>query len=110
MYVGGRRVSLPAAGGPWGYFHQPDWPNPGPPSPCDTAAPGGFLGAENQLIRVQIAAPAPGGQARLLWGYDNASSLYRFTPQSDGSTLQLGRPPVDAFHSPRQGQVVEVLR
>jgi hypothetical protein len=216
MYVGGRRVYLPAAGGPWGYFHQPDWPAPdplpaafsashsgplrefvylhvfeqevgavedpdlldvalggpdttqrvrlmrrvkrapatvtaptaalneasaawrragfaldagsmslapqaslqvsfpapasGPPSPCDTAAPGGFLGAENQLIRVQICDPTPGGTARLLWGYDNASFLYRVTPQPDGSTLQLGRPPVDAFHCPRQGQVVEVLR
>src|SRR5262249_10911704 len=80
------------------------------PDPCDAVAPGGYLGAENQLIRVQITDPAPGGQAQFLWGYDNASFLYRAAVQPDGVTLLLNQAPVDAFHAPKPRQVVEVLR
>ena len=36
-------------------------PSSGPPSPCDPVAPGGYLGPENQLIRVQIGNPAANG-------------------------------------------------
>ena len=83
------------------------------PSLCDPVAQGGYLGAENQLIRVQIAAPAAAGQPyQLLWGYDNASFLYRASavPGGDGKTLQLVQTPVDAYHIPTTGQTVEVLR
>jgi hypothetical protein len=79
--------------------------------PCDPVATGGYLGAENQLVRVQISdAGLADGQARLLWGYDNASFIYRVTINPDDKTLQLNQSPVDAFHSPKAGQVVEVLR
>jgi hypothetical protein len=81
--------------------------------PCDPVATGGYLGAENQLIRVQISDSGGGtaGSGKLLWGYDNASFLYRVTINPDDSkTLQLNQSPVDAFHSPKAGQVVEVLR
>ena len=80
--------------------------------PCDPVATGGYLGAENQLIRVQISdsGNGSGGPATLLWGYDNASFIYRVTVYPDGKTLQLNSSPVDAFHIPRPGQIVEILR
>jgi hypothetical protein len=77
--------------------------------PCDPTATGGYLGADNQLIRVQISAPA-GAQPTLVWSYDNASFLYRITSVSpDGTTLTLASDPPDAFHTPQAGQIVEVL-
>ncbi len=64
-----------------------------------------YLGAENQLIRVQIAR----GGSSILWGYDNASCLYRVDAATDLQTLTLRSAPVDVHHYPRKGQVVEVL-
>ena len=80
--------------------------------PCDPVATGGYLGADNQLVRVQICDAGDGtaGSGKLLWGYDNASFLYRVTVNPDSKTLQLNQSPVDAFHSPKSGQFVEVLR
>lgn len=88
---------------------------PTPPStanPCDPVASGGYLGAVNQLIRVESRNP-DGRSPTLLWGYDNASFLYRVTAPASGSsatTLTLAQAPVDAFHQPLKNQVVEVLR
>jgi hypothetical protein len=84
-------------------------------NPCDPVATGGYLGADNQLIRVQVADPGSAGpsahQAQLLWGYDNASFVYRVTSvDSSRKRLQLTRDPPDAFHMPQTGQAVEVLR
>ena len=84
--------------------------------PCDPVAQGGYLGADNQLIRVQITdGGVPGAPPQLLWGSDNASSLYRAKVSTNSATqtstaLVLGQSPVDAFHIPQIGQVVEVLR
>jgi Family of unknown function (DUF6519) len=74
--------------------------------PCDPEARGGYLGAENQLIRVQISSTNP---TKLVWGFDNASFLYRVTA-TNGTTLKLQSAPVDDFHRPRSGQAVEILR
>jgi len=73
------------------------------PDPCDPTVQGGFLGALNQLIRIQIS-----GSTSFLWGYDNASFLYRVNVV-DLSTLQLQSAPVDAFHQPRAQQAVEII-
>jgi hypothetical protein len=82
--------------------------------PCDPVATGGYLGAENQLIRVQIALSDPSNPASgrvVVWGYDNASFMYRVAAvKSSGTMLQLTRDPPDAFHIPGTGQVVEILR
>jgi Family of unknown function (DUF6519) len=84
---------------------------PAASSACDPTTQGGYLGALNQLIRLQISDPGGGGGApQLLWGYDDASFLYRVTAQSGGLTLDLSQPPVDAYHAPATNQVVEVLR
>ena len=75
---------------------------------CDPVVTGGYLGAFNQLIRVETRNPA-GGSPSLLWGYDNASFIYRAST-TDGVKLTLSPAPVDNFHQPRGGQVVEILR
>jgi hypothetical protein len=81
--------------------------------PCDPIATGGYLGADNQLIRVAIShsgSVAASDPARLLWGYDNASFFYRVTGVSpDGTMLTLAADPPDAFHIPQTGQLVEIL-
>jgi hypothetical protein len=90
-----------------------------PPDPCQPQAQSGYLGADNQLIRVQISdvapvssepgilAPVVGGNG-LLWGYDDASFLYHIDVVNP-TTLHLQTAPVDANHQPRAGQAVEVL-
>ena len=78
---------------------------------CEPDAQGGYLGADNQLIRVEIAGAGDvEDQPQLLWGYDNASFLYRVTVGADLQTLTLASVPVDDAHKPRSGQAVEVLR
>ena len=77
----------------------------GAANPCQPTAQPGFLGAENQLIRLQAIDPGT-----LLWGYDNASSLYRATiDASSRKKIVLKGVPVDVYHQPRQAQWVEVL-
>jgi len=79
-----------------------------PSNPCDPAATGGYLGADNQLIRLRIVNK--GGAAQLLWSYDNASFLYRVASVSADKTLvKLTSDPPDAFHFPQSGQWIEVL-
>jgi hypothetical protein len=89
--------------------------DPQAPTPCDPVAQGGYLGAENQLIRVQVAEVDEDGAPMLVWGFDNASFLYRVdagaTDSTAGTTvLHLPKPPVDEYHQPALGQTVEVLR
>jgi Family of unknown function (DUF6519) len=77
---------------------------------CAPATPTGYLGDENQLIRVQVSATN-----KIIWGYDNASFLYRATrlgydPDTDTTTLALASIPVDERHRPRGGQAVEILK
>jgi len=77
-------------------------------NPCDPVATGGYLGADNQLIRARIAGS--GSNTQLIWSYDNASFMYRVTSvSSDGTMLTLASDPPDGFHVPQTGQLVEVL-
>ena len=92
-------------------FQQP----PGTATPCEPVAQGGYLGAENQLIRVQVASVDQTGVPTLVWGFDNAYFLYRIaqaSPDAAGgtTTLTLASAPVDSFHQPAKGQAVEVLQ
>ena len=80
-------------------------------NPCDPVAAGGYLYSENQLIRVKWTPPAAGAkQGVLLWGYDNASFIYRVGVGTTRQQLSLTRQPPDAYHFPGRGQYVEVLR
>jgi hypothetical protein len=75
---------------------------------CDPASTGGYLGSENQLLRIRITNI--GGQLNAVWGYDDASFIYRVNQVSaDGRSLSLTADPPDAFHFPQTGQWVEIL-
>jgi hypothetical protein len=78
--------------------------------PCDPQVQGGYLGADNQLIRVQITGfDANKKTGRLVWSYNNASFLYRVS-RIDNQTLELLSAPVDVYHEPRVNRAVEILR
>ncbi|MEI6682128.1 MAG: DUF6519 domain-containing protein [Bacteroidota bacterium] len=78
-----------------------------PGDPCNPAAAGGYLGAENQAIRVQIVDDST--SKKITWGFDNASPLYRVTLGADGKTITMLTEPKDQYHWPLSGQVVELL-
>lgn len=85
---------------------------PGPPNtdPCAPTAAGGYLGADNQLVRVTVIAyNATAKTGTLLWSWNNASLLYRASV-TDPQTLKLLGTPVDEEHAPQLGQAVEILR
>jgi Family of unknown function (DUF6519) len=82
--------------------------------PCKPAVPGGYLGADNQTIRVQLTATD-----RFIWGYDSAAPLYRVqienildVPQGVDGTRRKIRfltQPRDQAAQPLAGQAVEII-
>jgi hypothetical protein len=85
------------------------------PGPCQPVMTGGYLGAENQMIRVMVADADTSGVPTIVWGFDDASFLYRiqaakFDAGTGNTTLTLASAPVDSYHIPVAGQAVEVLR
>ncbi|MDJ0889918.1 MAG: PASTA domain-containing protein [Gammaproteobacteria bacterium] len=76
--------------------------------PCQPQVNQGFIGAENHAIRVQLTEPN-----RFVWGYDNASPIYRVQAlEADGELreIQLLTPPRDQLSQPTTDHVVEILR
>ena len=79
---------------------------------CTPHAAGGYLGAENQAIRVQLTKPD-----HLTWGFDNASPLYKVQAKEKktdaaGNTTQrihFVTQPKDQYHWPLSNQVVEII-
>jgi len=74
---------------------------------CSPATAGGYLGAENQAIRVQMV-----DATHFTWGFDNAAPLYRvLVSAKNGQMVKLTfqSVPRDAAHWPLKGQVVELL-
>jgi hypothetical protein len=74
---------------------------------CSPSILAGYLGAENQAIRVQLV-----DKNFFTWGFDNGAPLYRVTLKDAASgrkTLKLLTEPKDQAHWPVAGQVVEVL-
>lgn len=82
------------------------------PDVCNPQAQGGYLGADNQLIRVQISGKdSQTGNPKFVWGFDDASFLYRLDLDPNNKTLlHLQSRPVDASHQPQANQAVEALR
>ena len=75
--------------------------------PCKPKVTAGFLGAENQTIRVQLTATN-----RFIWGYDNASPLYRVQVlEEEGQPVKIKflTLPRDQAAQPLKGQAVEIL-
>jgi hypothetical protein len=74
---------------------------------CSPPVAGGYLGAENQAIRVQIV-----DQTHFTWGFDNAAPLYRVKVDAVAGLLTqvtMLTEPKDQAHWPTAGQVVEFL-
>jgi len=81
--------------------------SPAPGDLCSPPQSAGYLGAENQAIRVQMV-----DATHYTWGYDNAAPLYRVQASATGGLmvqLTLLNAPRDAMHWPLAGQVVEIL-
>lgn len=88
-----------------------DFTGPGPSDDlCKPRVTQGYLGAENQAIRVQLRRANA-----FLWAYDNGEPFYRVqvtdaTPDTDGSIeLTFLTQPNDPVLFPMPGMVVEVL-
>lgn len=75
---------------------------------CQPEAVGGYLHPDNQFIRVKCVKTSTSSE--LLWGFDNASFLYRVDGKPDGKTLKITPPPSDTTRFPKANQVVELLR
>jgi hypothetical protein len=75
---------------------------------CSPPVNGGYLGAENQAIRVQIV-----GSNQFSWGFDNGAPLYRVKLLADNNgalrQIHMLTLPKDQAHYPLEGQVVELL-
>ena len=75
---------------------------------CSPPVNGGYLGAENQAIRVQIT-----GTNQFTWGFDNGAPLYRVKLLADNTgalrRIQMLTVPKDQAHFPLEGQQVELL-
>ncbi len=74
---------------------------------CSPPVAGGYLGAENQALRVQIV-----DQTHFTWGFDNAAPLYRVKVDLVAGLLTkvtMLTEPKDQAHWPTAGQVVEFL-
>jgi hypothetical protein len=81
----------------------------GTPDLCSPPVAGGYLGAENQAIRVQLVSAN-----EFTWGFDNAAPLYRVQLATNPSTglrteIVMLTEPADQAHWPLSGQVVELL-
>jgi hypothetical protein len=75
----------------------------GTAGPCDPEPTGAFLHADNQHIRVKRLGDD------ILWGYDNASFLYKVKSVESLTSVTLASAPVDETRRPRKGWFVEVL-
>jgi len=75
---------------------------------CSPPVSGGYLGAENQAVRVQIV-----GNNQFAWGFDNGAPLYRVKLLADGGgalrRIHMLTVPKDQAHYPLEGQVIELL-
>ncbi|HEX2854236.1 MAG TPA: DUF6519 domain-containing protein [Opitutaceae bacterium] len=75
---------------------------------CSPPVTGGYLGAENQAIRVQLVSPT-----ECTWGFDNAAPLYRVQLGVDTSAqrrrITMLTLPKDQAHWPLANQTVELI-
>jgi hypothetical protein len=75
---------------------------------CSPPVAGGYLGAENQAIRVQLLS-----NNTFTWGFDNAAPVYRVELTTDSNGVRrrivMRTEPKDQAHWPLSGQVIELL-
>jgi hypothetical protein len=75
---------------------------------CTPRTQGGYLGADNETIRVQVTRPG-----FFIWGLSNASPIYRVklgsSPAGARTKITMLTPPWDQIAQPRPGDVIEIL-
>ena len=60
------------------------------PDPCEPAAQGGYLGADNQCIRVMVTAyDAATNSAKIVWAFDNTYHMFKVVVQNDDDTREI---------------------
>ena len=83
-------------------------PASNPADLCSPPVAGGYLGAENQALRVQLT-----DATHFAWGFDNAAPLYRVQVSNNGAgqrrVITMTTEPKDQAHWPLSGQIVELL-
>jgi hypothetical protein len=81
--------------------------NGGKPDLCTPKVAEGYLGADNQAIRIQLV-----DDQHFTWGFDNASALYRaILSKSNGDIkVDLLNKPRDSQHRIERNKIVEVLQ
>lgn len=72
--------------------------------PCAPAAAAGYLGAENQTLRIMLTAPD-----RFVWAYDHGTPLYRVQIDAAAGEVLFLTEPRDPMLYPLPGQVIEIL-
>ena len=74
----------------------------GTPDLCSPPVAGGYLGAENQAIRIQLVSGT-----EFTWGFDNAAPLYRVQLANDNAGVRrrivMLTEPADQAHWPLSG-------
>ncbi|MGH6612690.1 right-handed parallel beta-helix repeat-containing protein [Sphingomonas sp.] len=72
--------------------------------PCAPAGAAGYLGAENQTLRIMLTAPN-----RFVWAYDHGTPLYRVNIDAASGEVEFLTEPPDPVLFPLPGQVIEIL-
>ncbi|WP_146658339.1 hypothetical protein [Enhygromyxa salina] len=72
--------------------------------PCGPQPPSGYLGHEDQAIRVEMR-----GDTSITWGFGSAAPLYRVKLGVDLKTITFLNQPRDARLAPRADQIVEII-
>lgn len=72
--------------------------------PCAPRPVAGYLGAENQTLKVMLT-----DSNHFLWAYDHGEPLYRVELDSTRKVVQFSTEPRDPVLFPRAGQVLEIL-
>jgi Right handed beta helix region len=72
--------------------------------PCAPAGAAGYLGAENQTLKVMLTAPD-----RFVWAYDHGEPLYRVQINAAAGEIEFLTEPRDPKLYPLPQQVIEIL-
>lgn len=72
--------------------------------PCAPRSQAGYLGAENQTLKVMLTEPG-----RFVWAFDHGEPLYRVQVDAASGEVLFLTEPRDPVLFPRTGQVIEIL-
>lgn len=77
---------------------------PGGDLPCNSNLPDGYVGHEDEAIRVELR-----DSNTITWGFGDAAPLYRVKVGVDGKRITFLSKPRDARRQPKAQQIVEIV-